>query len=207
MPSVRLAFVALLLLCSTSAIAGDYVLSINGKDHELSLDKESTVKLADGTELKLNLKQKEYLEFQADLFTFEHKNQFRPNRTDLGEGLLQTAIMTPMGTGILVQEYHQMDPSSLIDMMVKELTKEEVEYGYKLKEVLISKKVGDVEFKGKKAITTYTGEEWTRSVLAYGKKDKGLLVVTFVEKDNYEKEKHLIDQLWKSLKLTDKMKQ
>lgn len=202
----RYLFTALLFSACTTTIAGDYVLTINGKDHELDLEQETTVKLADGTELKLNLKQKEYLEFKADLFAFEHKNQFRPNRTDLGDGLLQTAIMTPMGTGILVQEYKQMDPSSLIDMMVKELTKEEVEYGYKLKEVSISKKVGDAEFKGKKAITTYTGEEWTRSVLAYGKKDKGLLIVTFIEKDNYEKEKHLIDQLWKSIKLTDKMK-
>ena len=94
-----------------------------------------------------------------------------------------------------------MNPSSLVDHMVSELTKEEKDYGYQYSESIIQKKAGDLTFIGKEAVTTYPGEEWTRTVVAYGWKDRGVLVITAIEKDNYEIEMHLINQLWKSIQI------
>jgi hypothetical protein len=91
-------------------------------------------------------------------------------------------------------------------MMINELTKEEVDYGYKFTEEKVSRKVGGAEFSGKRAKTSYPGEEWTRTVLARGGKDKGLLVVTFIEKENYEKENNLIEHLWESLELSEELR-
>ncbi len=200
----------LLLLGFTTAVpllqAGDYVLTINGTDQELTLGEETSLALPDGTSLKLKLSQKEVLRFQGDLFTFEHKNEYKPNKNDLGSGIFQTMIVTPLGTGVLVQEYTQMNPSTLVDMMINELTKEEVEYGYKKDVKEINREVDGVAFKGKQAITTSAGEEWTRVVLTHGKKDRGLLVVTFIEKDNYEKEKTLLEQFWKTFEIDAKLK-
>lgn len=183
--------------------AEDYVITINGISKEIGLDKETTLILPDGTSLNLTLHQKEYLLFTGDFFSFEHKNEYKPNRNDLGDGVFQTMIATPLGTGILVQEYMQMNPTHLVDFMLNELTKEEVDYGYKYSEEKVSKKVGDVTFTGKQAVTTYPGEEWTRSVLAYGWKDKGILIITFIEKDNYENEKELIEHLWESFEIVE----
>lgn len=196
-----------LLVVSVSTLgAADYVITINGISKEISLDRETTIVLPDGTSLKLTLRQKEYLRFVGDLFSFEHKNKYKPNRNSLGDGIFQTMIVTPSGTGIIVQEYKVMNPTGLIDFMLKEITKEEVEYGYKYSEKMIKKKVGEITFKGKQAVTTYPGEEWTRCVLAYGGKDKGIIIVTFIEKDNYEKDKHLIEHLWKSIVLKANLK-
>ncbi len=183
--------------------AEDYVITINGISKEIGLDKETTLILPDGTSLNLTLHQKEYLLFTGDFFSFEHKNEYKPNRNDLGDGVFQTMIATPLGTGILVQEYMQMNPTHLVDLMLNELTKEEVDYGYKYSEEKVSKKVGDVTFIGKQAVTTYPGEEWTRSVLAYGWKDKGILIITFIEKDNYKNERELIEHLWESFKIVE----
>jgi len=192
----------LLLIISFSPLrAEDYIITINGTSKEIGLDQETTLVLLDGTSLKLILQQKEYLRFNGDLFSFEHKSKYKPNRNDLGDGVFQTMIFTPLGTGVLVQEYIQMNPINLVDMMLNELTKEEVEYGYKYSEKAVTKKAGDIRFNGKQAVTTYPGKEWTRSVLAYGEKDKGILIVTMIERDNYKTERDLIEHLWKSIEL------
>ena len=192
----------LLTIVSFSPLrAEDYIITINGTSKELGLDQETTLVLPEGISLKLILQQKEYLRFKGDLFSFEHKSKYKPNRDDLGDGVFQTMILTPLGTGVLVQEYIQMNPINLVDMMLNELTKEEVDYGYKYNEKAVTKKVGDIRFNGKQAVTTYPGTEWTRSVLAYGSKDRGILIVTLIERDNYNTERDLIEHLWKSIEL------
>jgi len=184
-----------------STQAADFVITINGVSQEIDLAQEVNLILPDQTSLKVTLHQKEYLRFSGDLFSFEHKSNVRPSRQDLGDGIFQTIIVTPLGTGLIVQEYTQMNPINLIDLMLNEVTKEEVDYGYKYSEKTVTEKVDGITFKGKQAVTSYPGEEWIRSVLAYGKKDKGVLILTFIEKENYESEKLLIEDLWKSIKI------
>ena len=60
---------------------------------------------------------------------------------------------------------------------------------------MIQKKVGSSTFSGKEAITTYPGKEWRRNILSYCGKGKSILIITFIEKDNYEDEKDLIERL------------
>jgi hypothetical protein len=156
--------IIIVIVSFSSLNAEDYVITINGISKEIGLDKETILILPDGTSLNLTLHQKEYLLFTGDFFSFEHKNEYKANRNDLGDGVFQTMIATPLGTGILVQEYMQMNPTHLVDFMLNELTKEEVDYGYEYSEEKVSKKVGDITFTGKQAVTTYPGEEWTRIV-------------------------------------------
>ena len=189
----------LALFVSFQAAAEDYVLTVNGVSTEIGLGKGTSLVTSDGQRLSLMLRQKEFLRFAGEMFSFEHKNEYKPNRTDLGDGILQTMIVTPVGTGILIQEYKRMNPDTLIDLMLKELTKEEVQYGYVYSERPVEKRVKAAVLRGKEATTTYKDEEWKRSVLAYGNKDRGVLVVTFIEKDNYRTETALIDQMWRTL--------
>ena len=186
----------------SSGYAEDYTLTINGASQDINLNQQKKLQLPDGTSLTVELKQKEYLRYASTLFSFEHHNQFKPNQSRVSDGLQQTMIVTPLGTGIIIQEYSEMNPSSLVDTMLNELTKEEKEYGYKYAEKPVKKQVGTHELAGKEAVTTYPGEEWTRSVLTFGKKDKGVLIVTFIEKDNYKTDIDLINHLWKTLELT-----
>ena len=193
-------------LIATSAFAEDFILTVNGHKVELDLDQTVTAKLDDGTPLQLTLRQKEILRFKSDLFSFEHKNVYKPNRNDLGSGIFQTMAVTPLGTGVLVQEYTSIDPTPLVEMMLHEVTKEEIDYGYKYVAEEITKQVGEFTLKGKQAVTSYGDEEWTRAVLAYGKKDRGVLVMTFVEKENAATEMELIDRFWKTFEIDEKLK-
>ena len=151
--------------------------------------------------MSIRLTQKEYITFESQYFSFSHKNEYKPNRTDLGNGIFQTLIATPLGSVVLIQEYTNFDPTDMVGMMLKEFTKEEVEYGFKYEERKVSKKVGNIEVSGREAITTYKDTRWTRAVYAYGKKDSGVLIATIIEKDNVAKDKHLISQLWKTLRI------
>jgi len=194
--------VCLILLPVPSLLAQDYVITINGATAEISLDQETTLVLPDGYPLTLTLQRKEFSRFNGDFFSFEHKSIYQPNRNDLGDGIFQTMIVTPLGTGLLVQEYMQLNPSSLIDLMLNELTKEEVEYGYEYHENPVQRTLNGIILEGKQAITTYSGEEWTREVLSYGEKDRGILIITFIEADNYGKDQDLLDFFWNSLQLS-----
>ena len=191
----------LIILMASAASAENYVITINGTSHDLDLDQKTKVTLPDGTPLKLTLHMKEYLRFSGDMFTFEHKNHYKPGRTDLGSGVFQTMIVTSIGTGIIIQEYQNLNPTHLVDLILKELTKEEIEYGYKYKEKVFHKKVGKHVLAGKQAVTTYQGEEWTRSILSYGARDSGMLIITFIEKDNYDQEKEMLENFWASLEI------
>lgn len=195
------AFICLTILFVTPVSAEDYVLTINGLSKEISLDEESEVILPSGDSLLLTLHLKEYSGFSGDLFSFEHKSTYRPNRQNLGDGIFQTAVFTPLGTGMLIQEYMQLNPTSLVDLMLEEITKEEVEYGYEYVERVIQKEIGGITISGKEAVTSYLGEEWTRSVLAHGGRDQGIIIISFLKKGSYEEDRDLIEHFWESLEI------
>ena len=190
-----------LLSVCVSVSAQDYIITVDGTATEIGLDEPATLRLPDGRTLELELRQKEHVRFSSDMFSFEHRSEYKAARTNLDEGIRQTTIITALGTGVLLQEYEGLNPSTLIDLMLSELTKEEVEYGYEYSESAAERAVDGVQFAGKRAITTSTTEEWTREVLAYGAKDRGLLIVTFIEKESDGSERQLIEQLWQTLEL------
>lgn len=192
-----------LLLAMTPCVAGEnYVLEIGGDSYSLGLNKEKKVTLPDGTHLRLKLSLKEYIEYQGRYFSFSHRNSYRPTNQDLGDGIFQTTVITALGTTVIVQEYTELNPSGLVDIMIQELTKEEVDYGYELKKSDVSKTIGKKELRGKEAVTSYKGAQWTRSVYVYGARDEGLLIVTIIEEDNVENDMHVIRDFWRTLKVS-----
>lgn len=194
--------ISFILVTITPCFAGeDYNLEINGNIYSLGLDEEQDVTIPDGTRLKLKLSLKEFLEYESIYFSFLHRNSYKPAKTDLGKGNFQTVMLTALGTAIIVQEFTRTDPSRLVDLMIHELTKEEIDYGYELEENDVSKKVGNIDLKGKEAITTYKGEYTTRTVYGYGSKDEGLLILTIIKSDNVDMDIHIIRDFWRTLKI------
>jgi len=195
-----LASVLALGLISVPALAGNYVLTIDGKSQDIDLGQASAITLENGQTLELLLSKKDILNFKTNNFSFDYPSEFTPARTNLGDGIYQTMLATPMGSLILVQEYENMDPSSMIDMMVHELTKEEVQYGYKIDKTEEAKSVNGNTFKGQKAVATYKDEQNIRYVMTYSARDAGLLVVTMLDKTAPEKDIKMVEDFWSSLK-------
>src|SRR5687768_9261272 len=99
----------------------EYVLTIDGRDTALSLGAEKTVSFKDGQEVKVLLKKKDIVTFEARRFSFAHKSSMAPQRTDLGDGIHQTLLSSSIGTAVIIQEYDDLNPTSLVDVMVKKM--------------------------------------------------------------------------------------
>ena len=197
--------VVVLSMMSGHALAGNYVLTIDGEEFEIDIGRAEVLRLADGRTLRVALDKKALVAFRVDNFSFDHSSVLSPSRTDLGDGVHQTMLASPRGTIIMIQEYASFDPSGLVDMMLNELTKEEVEYGYKIRKGDAVKTLEDgTQLTGKTAISSYKDDEYTRYVLAYRARDAGLLIVTQFEKESPPEDAQMIELFWKTLKITMK---
>ncbi len=195
-------FVILTAHLSYGQEPANYEITIDGKKRDISLGREYQMKLRSGETVTVRVNRKAIVTYKDDFISFQHKSDLTVSSTDIGNGIRQTMTNTALGTLILFQEYSTMDPSTLIDMMLQELTKEQVQYGYALKKESFSRKLGDgTEFKGKMATLSYKDEVEYWSVLSFGKRGKGLLVITKIDKDNMKQEKDVIDLMWNSLSL------
>jgi hypothetical protein len=185
---------------SFAADTANYEVTINGEIYDVSLGQEYQAQLASGQVVTFKIGKKAIMTYRDDFISFKHKSELSISTTDLGSGIRQTMTNTAVGTLILFQEYTSMNPTSLVNLMLQELTKEQTNYGYKMNKQSTSKTLKDGStLKGKIAILTYGEEEEHWSVLAYGKRDKGVLVITKINKEYMDREKDILDLMWASL--------
>jgi hypothetical protein len=197
--------VVLVMLFASAALAGNYTLKIDGKKHEIDLGAKTTVTLADGRKVEVELEKKTIADFKTNNFSFSHPSHVTPSRTDLGDGIHQTMMATPSGTMVMIQEYSGTNPSGLVDFMLTELLKEEAEYGYDIIKTAASKQLADGKtMTGKRAVSKHRTDEYERYVLCYGIRDAGVLILTQVEKAASRQDLTMIDLFWKSLQVTIK---
>ena len=203
MRSTVLAIVAGLGLTISMAHAGNYILTIDGKRYEVDIDTPVLVALQDGRKVRAELGKKSIASFKTSAFSFDHPSAVSPSRTDLGDGVHQTMVVTPSGTMVMIQEYLGMNPSALVDFMLSELMKEEVQYGYKVTKSPATKKLADGRrVSGKRAISKYRADEYERYVLCYGMRDAGIMIVTQVERAAPREDKAMLDQFWKTMRMS-----
>ena len=195
---------SLCLLFANISFAGNYVLTIDNESYDLSLDKEIRILVGDRSVLA-KLKQKENFTYTTDNFSFEYPKQYSPSKSDLGDGIFQTVMMTPLGTVVMIQEYTNLDPSGLMGIMINEITKKEREYGYKINSKPISTTLTDgTVLSGKVVTSKYKGSDIKRLFYAYGIKDAGLFIMTQIDYEIASGDKVVIDRFMKSLNITVK---
>jgi hypothetical protein len=204
-PTTKLLTLALIFFTTLMQAQEDYILEIDGKPISMGLDKPTEVKMGKKT-VQLLLKEKDTLQFLDAQFNFKYPKGFKVSKTTIEEGITQYMLMTAEGAGIIVQKYDILNPTMLNEMMVNEVTKESVSYGYSMeradyKRPLSSGQTLEID----KAVLNYKGETNTYEVATIGHKDEGLLIMTMdmgalnnqVETDG----KTLIKLFWDSLKI------
>jgi hypothetical protein len=202
---MRLAFAALALACGLGgqALAGDFLVTIDGAEFDVTLGQEQVAKVPDGPSVRVALVRKPVVNFKTDAFVFDHPSRLAPSRSDLGEGIQQTLMASPHGTLVMIQEYSAMNPLGMVDMLLDEMTKEEVQYGYKIVKSDADRALGDgTRLTGRKAVSTYKDTEYTRHVLCWPSKDAGLIVVTQFEKASPPEDAQILEVFWKTLRVT-----
>ncbi len=199
-------FLVVLAFSATAqlAFAGNYVLTIDKEPFDLTLGEAKRIKVDDQF-FSVKIEQKSILTYTTDSFSFQYSNKYAPSKSDLGEGIFQTAMVTPLGSLVLVQEYQNMNPSGLMGMMINEVTKEERKYGYKIKSASNSITLSDgKKITGKVVTSKYKGSDIKRFFYTYGIKDSGLFIMTQIDYAIDSNNEEFIEKFINSLIITMK---
>jgi capsid protein len=200
--------VTLVIVCAfaNGVFAGEeyknYEITIDEKAYDLNLNEEIQVMDKSGKTVNIVLRKKPYTEYSDQIVSFQHKSELSVSSQDLGNGIKQLMSVTATGTSIIIQEYSNMDPSKLVPSMLKAITKESVEYGYKMTQEKVTRNLNSgIILKGIKAALKYKGKEKYYEMLSYGKKDTGILIITKIGKKYIKTDKELHSHFWNTLKL------
>lgn len=187
------------------ADAGDgkgYRLTIDGVEVGINPGDNLDVTMKDGRKVAVELQRSETVTFTGSKFSFDHDGQFSVAKSDLGGGVEQYALMTPIGTGIIFQEYKGLNPSSITDFVLEQMVKDNVNGGAKLTKQTTQRVLGDGGvMKGVKAETSTENAVVDYEIVAIGRPSGGILVATFADKENLPKEGTIFDKMWSSLKV------
>ena len=180
----------------------DYILNINGASYNVSLDKEYNIQIG-GKNINFIFKQKDTLFYSDELYSFQYPKGVKVSKTKIDEGIEQIAIMTAEGSGLIIQSYTSINPTLLNEIMLNELTKESISYGYESKRINYKRNLkSGKEIDVNKAELTYKDDINIYEVASIGKKDSGIIIVTMrMDKDLDNEGQKIIDLMWKSLKL------
>lgn len=191
----------LLLISSFAATAQeDYTIQINGQTLKLALDKnyETTV---NGQKISFIVKQNDILKYDDKDLSFDYPKDFTISRKKIDEDIDQMAIVTGEGAGVIVQHYSTINPMEFKEIMLNEVTKESVNYGFVLTRHDYKKKLSSgQELEVVKAILKYKDEINIYEITAHGKKDEGFIVMTMRMDDETDSDgMKLINMMWKTL--------
>jgi len=174
---------------------GNYVIIINNDSISINLNNKISYTTESGDKLDISIEQPEILTYKDDMISFQHDKSLSVSNNEIERGIEQCMIVSSTGNGFIVQKYKTFNPTSLIDLMLNELIKENISYGYSKTEKDFEKKLKSGEtIKGTEVTMTYRGETETYTVAAYGGKDEGILVVTMLlTEEDFPEDVKIID--------------
>ena len=205
MRMVSAAALTLIALCAGPVHAEDlkaFKLTIDGVTVDIDPGESTDVTLPGGKQSKVTLERNDFVTFSGDSFSFVHPSDISVTKTDLGENITQYLMASALGTIVVVQEYGKMNPVSLNQLMLQEMTKESVQAGATLTQEPTTRKLADG-----KQLTGILAKVKTRTgtadfeIVGFGLADRGLLFITRVAGEDAATEKPLIDKFWQSLKV------
>jgi hypothetical protein len=195
-------FLAFAFLTASNVMAQqNYILQIGESSYEMALD--STYKITvQGKIVTLILKQKQVLSFHDSLFSFSYPQGFQIVKTKIETSADQYLALTADGSGFIIQAYRSINPTSLNEIMLRETTKENLNYGYKMTRVDSTCTLASGQALAiNKAILTFKENRMEIEVASLGSRDEGIVVITINNGSTYStKGKELIDMMWHSLR-------
>lgn len=198
----NLLFVTSLLIASVSFSQNDFILTIGDESHEIALDANNEFEI-NGKTVTISVREKDTLVYNDSFYSFKYTKDYSVSKTVLEEGIEQIMVMTASGSGVLIQKYEAFDPTMLQELMLNEVTKESVSYGYTMERQDYEKTLNSGhKLEVLKAALEYKGELETYEITAYGGKDEGILIMTMNMNDEIDPEgADMIKLMWNSLNI------
>ena len=197
----KLAFTVFCALLAGAAQAGNYVLEIDGKALELDLDAPANIDLGGGKQASVVLRQKAEQIWRSDGMSFEHPIAVKPSRRKISDSATQVIMATASGTIVLVQRYTKVNPEQVIDLMISELTDDEVTAGYKRTIESATRKLADGTALSGKQVHVERGKEYADYEILTTNRRGGYLIVHRVSDYSPKFDRQLVKQFWQTLQL------
>ncbi|MDX8468637.1 hypothetical protein RFM26_23305 [Mesorhizobium sp. VK23B] len=193
------------MLCFGLARAEDlkaFKLTIDGAAVDIDPGEDTSVTLPGGKTAKVRLERNDFATFSGGTFSFVHPSGISVTKTDLGDSITQYLAASALGTIVVVQEYGKMNPVSLNQLMLQEMTKESVQAGATLKQEPTTRKLADGrQLTGIKATVKTRTDKADFEIVGFGLADQGLLFITRIGDQDTATEQPMIDKFWETLKV------
>lgn len=204
---MKLSIVAFSAMLSVTVIPAfgqqkDFQLKIGEQTVEIDAGDTVDIALPDGSKTTATLTRNEFATYATDTFSFRHPGTLGVSRSDLGDGIVQHALMTALGTMTLVQTYSALDPSNLKEMMLQVMIKDGVAAGSTIEREPVTRRVNDQELQGLKA-TERSGDDVTDyEVFASGNGSSGIIIITRIDRENLVEDGPVAAKFWETLKFS-----
>jgi hypothetical protein len=199
------ATLAVIVSCAGLARADDlkaFKLTIDGVVVDIDPGEDVDVTLPSGKTSKVRIDRNDFATFSGATFSFVHPSNISITKSDLSDSITQYLMASALGTIVLVQEYDQMNPVSLNQLMLQEMTRESVQAGGTLTQEPTTRKLADgKELTGVKATVKTRTDSADFEIVGFGLADQGLLFITRIGDQDVATEKPLIDKFWENLKV------
>jgi hypothetical protein len=180
-----------------------YRLTIDGVAGDIDVGGSAEIILPDGRKVRASLERNEFATYAGERFSFVHPSAMAVTKTKLSDGIVQHLLATAVGTIVVVQDYATLNPVSLDQLMLQEMTKESVQAGGRLTQRKTGRRLADgKELTGISATVKTRTESVDYEILGYGKVDQGVIVITRIDKENAATDQALLDRFWRSLELS-----
>lgn len=177
-------------------------LIVNGNPVGLDAGETIKLKMPDGSELTLTLERNAQVTFRGEGFSFRHLSEYQVSSSALADDLQQHLIVTGFGTLVLVQTYKGMDPTSLADFMLEQVTADDVKAGSKLDRKPAERSIsGGVTIKGLMGTTISGAESAEIEVMVAKTTSGGIVAVSRIDRDNEQNDRAFVETFWSSLAL------
>jgi hypothetical protein len=196
----HIALIFILFIAFKASAQEDYTIQIGDSTYKVSLNTKYNLTI-NGKKVPVSVKMNDTLFYSDEFISFKYPKGFSVSKTVIEEGIEQITIMTAEGSGIMIQKYATFDPSQMQELMLTEVTKESINYGFKLaredhKKSLTSGHKAEV----KRAVLKYKDETNIYEITSIGKKDEGLLLLTVRMDDTKDSiGEKLIALMWQTL--------
>ncbi|RUW74716.1 hypothetical protein [Mesorhizobium sp. M2A.F.Ca.ET.067.02.1.1] len=194
-----------IMLCAGVVRAEDpkaFKLTIDGVIVDIDPGEDIDLKLPSGRTSKVRLDHNDFATFSGGTFSFVHPSNYSVTKIDLGDGIAQYLMASALGTLVVVQKYDKMNPVSLNQLMLQEMTRETVQAGGQLTQQPMTRKLAHgKELTGLKATVKTRTDRADFEIVGFGTADQGLLFITRIGDQDNATEQPLIDKFWETLKV------
>jgi hypothetical protein len=179
----------------------NYTLKVDGQTLEINPGDTVATKTKSGEVLSITLQRKEFGTFQDGNLSFEYRGDLSVASTDVQSDIHQYLVASALGTLLIVQKYDKINPASLTEFMLKQMTDGDVAAFAKLESADFTRTLADgTVMKGLKATVTSETDHVVLEVLAADLGVGGVMAMSRINTDQAQTEQAIIDRFWSTLR-------